>query len=744
MDYEATDHESRAKLTAAGPGQMTLAAGGSMQLTAAAGGSDSGPIAFTLDAYSGGVMYPILSGVEWRGPVVIDLSGLMLEASVPVHRDHDTTRPVGHATPSTDSGRLSAIGAFSVPGSDADEIVAGSKNGFPWRVSVGLSNMQLERIAAGRSVAVNGREFDGPILVVRGAHLDELSFVTVPGDLDTSAAIAAARDQSHVSPPSDTEVKTVNFSQWIADNGHDFKALSAEQLDQLHAEYMAAIDAAEGETADASAAASSDTSTTATATASRSTTATTANDTAAATLAASRAAIADEEDRVEAIRAIGSTIANPIQADGATLTAHAIRNGWSVQQTTLAARRAARPAGPAIHSTSPAQRCTIGALQAALLLRAGRAIDRVLPASDYLPQWITRPVNDPGRDAIMNAANEFRNGSLMAFVERSLRATGHDVPGGGDNRHAVLRAAFSTNSIQSVFNDSIGSIAIMAYAEAGNFAAGWTSTNDALNLLPHERPRMKAAGDLLLHPTGGTATHTAREANSETIQVDRYSNRCTIDENDFINDNFGLLAETPRDFGRAAARLVPSLVAAIMLNNPTLKRTGRALFNTTDKNLIASNALNATNLQTARAALARMKDGDASLNLPATHLIVPSTLGDLAVVLTTSRERSNDSGAGSVNPLYSRNIQAVEEARLADGTPNPSTRVPIAGSLTTYYLVSAEGRTIEVQYLQGTGQQPIVDVEPLRGTGEYGLDISVKHFAGAAPLDCLSMIRCDA
>jgi hypothetical protein len=742
-----------AKLTAAAPGQMTLAAGGSMQLIAAGSGETSGPISFTLDAYSGGVMYPILSGVEWKGPVVIDLAGLMLEASVPVHRDHDTTRPVGHATPSTDTGRLSATGAFSVPGSDADEIVAGARNGFPWRVSVGLSNMTLERIAAGRTVNVNGRDFDGPILIVRGAHLDELSFVTVPGDLDTSAAIAAARDSLTGSvSPVNTEVSTVKtFAQWLAENGHDFTTLTAEQLDQMHGEYMAAMeaadDAAEGATASAGSTDETATATAASATASRSSgstaTATPATDTTANALAASRAAMADEIERVDAIRAIGESIANPIQADGATLTAHAIRNGWTVAQTTLAARRAARPQGPAIHSTSPAQRCSVGALQAALMLRAGRAIDRVLSHSDYMPAWLSRPVNDPGRDAIMNAAHEFRSGTLMAFVERSLRANGHDVPR-TDNRHAVLRAAFSTNSVQAVFNDSIGGIAIMAYQEAGNFAAGWTSTNDALNLLPHERPRMKAAADLVLHPTGGQAAHTGREANSETIQVDRYSNQCTIDENDFINDNFQLLAETPRDFGRAAARLVPALVAAILLRNPTLKRTGRALFNSTDKNLITGSPLNATNLQIARAALARMKDGDAQLNLPATHLIVPSTLGDLAITLTTSRERSNDSGQGNVNPLAARNIQAVEEARLADGTPDPQTRVPIAGSLTTHYLVSAEGRTIEVQYLAGTGQQPIVDVEQLRGTGEYGLNIAVKHFAGAAPLDCLSMIRIDA
>ncbi|MCA9219741.1 MAG: hypothetical protein KDA71_05400, partial [Planctomycetales bacterium] len=462
-------------------------------------------------------------------------------------------------------------------------------------------------------------------------------------------------------------------------------------------------------------------------------------------LAAHRAQLADEENRVQAIRAVGESIGNPEIESGERLVAHAIRNGWSVQQATLAAQRGRRPAAPAIHTTSETARTSVGAVQAAMMLRAGRPIDRVMPHSPYVSPWLTRPVNDPERDRIMNDAQALRGGTMMDFVSQSLIACGHTPPS-GFNRHATLRAGFSTGSIAAVFDQSVGSIALTAYAEAGNFATGWTSENDALNLLPHERPRMQAAQDLSLHPTGGQADSAHRSATSETVQVDRFSRSAKIDENDFINDQFGLLAETPRDFGRAAARLVPGLVAAVLLRNGTLKETTRALFNATDNTLQTGKPLTKANLQAVRAVLARMKDGDATLNLPATHLIVPSELGDLAIQLTRSAVISADAGDGSMNPVYMRNIAPVEEARLDNGMVDPLslTGTVLAGSTSSWYLVSASGKTIEVQYLQGTGRQPIVEVESLTGNGEFGVIITVKHFAGAAGIGSKSMIRVDA
>lgn len=730
---------------------------------------------FTLNAYSGGVMYPLLAGVEWRGPVVVDISGIETDGVVPVHREHNPDRPVGHATVSLNSGRITAEGLFSVPGEDTDTVLTAGRRGFPWKASIGLGDMRYQRITAGNRVTVNGRQFDGPILVVRAARLNEISFVTIGGDSQTSAAVAASFAPG---------VSDMNFAAWVQSLGIQLNTLSASAVTQLRTSYNALLasgsladdggsvatldpgddddnanisgsasdpgdsggdgggDGAGGDNVAPAPGDGGDDNGSLTATRGNSPGLTAGSN--RDLLTAMRTAAAAEEGRITAIRAIGERFGDPAMADGQSLVAHAITEGLSVQQATLMARRLSRPAAPAIHTTSVAQRGTTETLQAAIMLRAGRAIDTRLTAGagSASPAWLARPVNDPDRQRIMDGAQEFRDHSMIELIHTSLQASGHNVPS-ARNRHAVLQAGFSTNAVSAIFTQSVGAIALMAYAEAADFSLGWCSEQDALNLVETDRPRMVAAPDLTLHETDGESDHVSRAATNEKVKVDRYSRQAAIDEIDFINDNFGLLAETPRDFGRAAARLRPNMVAAVMLANANLAATGRALFNTTDISLIASNALSQANLQKARAALAKRRDGDANLNLQASHLIVPSDLGDLAIQLTQSAVITNDSGAGGMNPTYMRNIQPRDEGRLATGVTDPKTGASLAGSLTSWYLVAADAHTIEVQYLQGTGRVPIVVVEQLPG-GKFGLSIVVKHFIGAKALDFRGMVRNDA
>jgi hypothetical protein len=258
-----------------------------------------------------------------------------------------------------------------------------------------------------------------------------------------------------------------------------------------------------------------------------------------------------------------------------------------------------------------------------------------------------------------------------------------------------------------------------------------------------DRPRMAAGQDLTKHETDGEADHASMAAVNEKVKADRFSRQAQIDEVHFINDQFGMLRDSPVEFGRMARRLVPNMVAAVLLANANLAATGRALFNATDGSLLTSAALSAANLSRARGVLSKRKEGDASLNFDASHLLVPSDLGDLAIQLTKSAVISADSGSGSTNPLFMRSINPVEEGRLANGVINPKTGATLAGSLTSWYLISNQAHTIEVQYLQGTGRQPIVVVEQLTG-GKFGLIVTVKHYAGAKDLDFRGMVRCDA
>lgn len=720
----------------------------------------------TLDAYSGGIMYPVLAGVDWNGPVVVDIDGLSISDRTPIHRDHDTGRPIGHVEQlERHDGHIVAEGPLSVPGTDRDQVLEASRNQFPWRASIGMANLQYERLPANAKATVNGLTFNGPLLIVRSGVLSEISVVTVAGDENTAAMAANLRDPGG---------NPMTFAQWLELRGFNADDLSQQQLDALRADYDAQNQTdpehpdtdgdgecdnpdhdhdgdgqPDGESVDRVFADAATDAPAADASADAAPVAAAANrggrqlrsggNGNQSGLQAQRAAAADEVDRVAAIQAIGDSIGNPQMQNGSTLVAHAIREGWSVQQTTLEARRGSRPNGPAIHSTSPTQRGTVDVLQAAVMLRAGANVEHRMPQHHMAPTWMSQDVNNAGRQRVMEQANEFRDLSLVDFAAASLRASGRDVP---TNRQAMLQASFSTGSVAAVFTQSVGAMALAAYRESGDFSVGWTSESDELNLLEHDRPRLEAAPDLQLLPADGTSDPVHRNAVSEKVKVDRFSRSAKIDEIDFINDNFNLLRETPADFGRAAARLRPNLVAAVLLANANLATTGRALFNTTDGSLIATNPLSRAAVEKARAALAKRKDGDASLNLRATHLIAPSDLGDLAIQLTMSAVLTNDGGSGGTNPVFTRSIQPLEESRLSNGVTDPVSKTALAGSATSWYLASAEAHTIEVQFLQGTGRMPDVRVQQLQ-QGQYGLFIDVVHYCGAKALDFRGLVRSD-
>jgi hypothetical protein len=734
------------------------------------------PPAFTLDAYSGGIMYPRLNGMYWDEGVVINIAGLRARDAIPTHRAHDDNRPVGHCSAEL-GDRIRCSGVFSVDTDDTRIIRSSSKRGFPWRASVGLTNMTYEIVEAGARIQANGQTFDGPLLYVTSAELVEVSFVTIAGDPAVEPAVAANR----LTHTSSYRANTMTFEKWLKAHGWT-GTLSASLRQSLMAAYHQEIQASgqgaqaasgesgDDENSDESADAESDdfsdsdaddesdddestssesSGSTATASRNRQTTrqATAQRNTQLdATTQRIRTQAAAEESRISGIREICQRIGNPtVEGTDQQLVAHAIGEGWDVNRTALYATRHTRPSAPAIHSHSREQQCSLEALQAGMMLRANRAIDQQVAPHPQLPDWMSRPVNDAGRQQIMEAANRYRDLEMIDYVAHGLQAMGRDLPAnnlGRSGRLATLQAGFSTGAVSAIFTQSIGAVALMAYMESGDFTEGWTTEEDVPNLIETDRPRMSAAPDLTHHPTGGEAEHAHRSANNEKVKADRFSRTMEVDENDFINDRFQLLRDTPRDFGRAARRLRPNMVAAVLLANDTLA-DGTALFHADHNNLLSSAALSQDNLRAARAALSKVKDGDANLNLQASHLVVPSDLGDLAVQLVMSAVISNDSGTGQTNPLRMRNIMPVDEGRLANGVVNPLTGNSLAGSLTTWYLISNEGHTIEVQFLEGTGRVPQVIVNQLTG-GKFGLEVTVKHFIGAKALDYRGMIRADA
>ncbi|CAG0972648.1 hypothetical protein PHYC_01333 [Phycisphaerales bacterium] len=140
-------------------------------------------------AYTGGAMR--VAG--WRHPVVLDLAGLSVPSqNRPIRFAHDPAAGVGHTDAiKVEGGQLVATGVISRDTATAREVVASSRNGFPWQASVGASVEEFEFIRESQKAIVNGQEFAGPVNVVRKATLGEISFVDLGADGRTSASIAA-------------------------------------------------------------------------------------------------------------------------------------------------------------------------------------------------------------------------------------------------------------------------------------------------------------------------------------------------------------------------------------------------------------------------------------------------------------------------------------------------------------------------------------------------------------------------
>ena len=166
---------------------------------------------FAMVAYTGGAMR--IAG--WRHPVVVDLAGLGIPSqNRPIRFGHDMLSGVGHSdTIRIEDGRLLATGVVSRDTAAAKEIVASARNGFPWQASIGAAVEEFEFVKAAQKTIVNGREFSGPLNVVRRSTLGEISFVDLGADGQTSASVAASvssisQEQSTMDDDTTTDSQT--------------------------------------------------------------------------------------------------------------------------------------------------------------------------------------------------------------------------------------------------------------------------------------------------------------------------------------------------------------------------------------------------------------------------------------------------------------------------------------------------------------------------------------------------------
>lgn len=756
-------------------GRVALAA--RCEIRAAANPADAtSPRLFRMVANTGEPMH--IAGFEY--PVVVDLATIDTTGlPVPALYDHcpEVDYIVGQVTSGSIAGaEFIANGVFTPPADDTPpeknycrKVLSRADSGYVWQTSVGGDPKKVDTVPAGQTAQVNGRQYAGPVCVARGLVLREISFVVLGGDRRTSAVVTRLKGTRmkfedfvrslEVDPEKMTEAQAANFKRIHGDlypadpKKDDVSADDAtEPADPNKVDDVSADDATPpaddpnkvDDAAPTNAGA-------------KGAQLKAARVNAKAVVDELRAEAAKERKRIEKINAHATEYGNPkFKIDGAAveIAAHAIEKGWTTQKAELEMLRVHRGSGPAAIIKGHDKDCTKQSLQAAMILRAGGKLDhkayKTMGAQALLGKvapWLLRDINDADRNRFMEAGHRYGSMSMVDLCRESLRLDGRDIP---HERDEMIRAAFSGGgNLSNIFTTNVNAILLATYVEFGaDTTMGWVTEQDVNDFKTNERPRVNVGDGLKKLPRGGEAEHASYTDSVESYKIARYAKQFEIDEQDAIDDNFSVFSDTPKSMGQAAARLRPDLVyGAVVLANPTLNGTSLALFSDSNSpdNLLGSSALAYATLSTGLAKMRLVRENSVNLNLEATHLVVPPTLEDLAIELTSSINiiAGGDTGVsvrGNANSLSRRGLSVVAEPRLENGVVNPADETSQSGSASSWYLVCANAHTIEVGYLKGTGRAPRVRATML-DKGRWGMNWDVSMDIGVKALDFKGMSK---
>lgn len=162
-------------------------------LQAADGETAAGPKKFRIVAYTGA---PIRQGWS-REPVVIDLAGMTLPATVPIVMGHDygLDSILGQGVPTVQGNELIVEGEILADSETARKVLALAAGGYQWQASVGADVGRHLKFGEDQATTANGQSHVGPVRIVRASTLRETSFVTLGADRSTAVSIAAEEAQ---------------------------------------------------------------------------------------------------------------------------------------------------------------------------------------------------------------------------------------------------------------------------------------------------------------------------------------------------------------------------------------------------------------------------------------------------------------------------------------------------------------------------------------------------------------------
>ena len=666
-------------------------------IEAAAGGDEPALARFSIVAYTGDIMS--LSG--WLEPVVIDIAGMEIPAGpIPALRQHDPEQIVGHGEGSKTKTQIKVKGLVSGVGAAAVEVVASSKNGFPWKASVGAMPKNYEFIREGATGKANGRSWKGPCYIITRSLLGEVSFVPIAADSATSVKVAAEAAQR--------KEMIMDFEKWVEAKGFDVKTLSDEQKTSLEAAYKAETEAKDPAGAIPPVVIPDTPAPPVVA----------AGDPANEVVLAVRAAAAAETTRIAAI--------HKLCGEGhADIEAKAIAGNWDETKVELEMLKAERP--KAVPPRASAASATPLVLEAALCMAGGLAD-------------VEKQFDEPTLEA---AHTQYREGmglqELLLVAARANGYSGQQVVRGGNLREIMERAfpiraaQWSTVTISGLLSNTANKFLLAGFdgvEDVWRRLASITPVNDFKAITSY-----RLTGDLTYEEVGagGELPHGTLNEESLTNQAATYGKMMSITRTDIINDDLGALSSIPKRLGRGAALKVNDVFWTEFLDNSSFFTAGRG--NYAEGSGTALTAVNGVTALTAAELLFLNQtdpDGDPLGSTPKT-LLVPNALNVVASQLMRSTDLGRDDEGPVSNP-HAGKFNVERSSYLSNAN--------ITGySALAWYLLSdpADLPTIELVFLHGK-QVPTVESADA-DFNVLGIQMRGFHDFGAAKQEYRAAIK---
>ena len=671
-------------------------------------------------AYSGGKMN--LPG--WKFPVVVDLAGMELPDSVPLLANHQnkTAARVGMVTAAVKDNALEIDGQIISESEDAKNIVAQSKAGADWQLSIGADVIEAELVKDKRTV--NGQKFEGPFYHVKQSVLREISVIPCGADAKTTMKVTASFNlhpqnitgEGRSMPTDNTKPETQTANPEPETKTEKPKAEpekkpeNKETKDEPKAKPEAVKE--EPKTKEepeptpkngAEAAATPPT-------------------IQAQAMDAAQQAVKAERERVSEIQSI-------CNGDYPEIEREAISAGWEPEVVTtkvLAAIRAERPNADVNISvkTKPEGGEMRKTLEAAMCLRVG--VD-----ADSLEKSFGAQTVEAGMSEM--------DMPLRQLLIECMKLDGIPASRGFDNE--TIRAAFSSVSLPGILSNVANKKLLQSYKVQPVIATRLCSTGDLNDFKENDRFRLTDVGDLLPVAADGEIKEGGLVEESAKNQLDTYGKKFCLTRKMIINDDLGAFMKVPVAMGNRAARLIDQLFFSRLLSNP-LQSDGKLLFSTGHKNLLsgATSALSADSLKKAIQLFLDQVDADEQpISVEPRFLLVPTALKHLAIELTKGATLimaggNDQSIRPALNVLADENLQVVSSPYLGNSAYT-------GNSQTGWYLFGdpATIDTWEIGFLKGK-RTPTVE----RGETDFntlGLWFRVYFDLGVREQDHRGMVK---